>query len=105
MLTYSILYRADSGKIARPLPLRCFTVSHSKPQTEPAAGVEARSCGDFLIGLPGLERLRQVLAADNITLVCGSWSVNLAEGLQVADRVRAYGFFAENGALDPMFAE
>jgi hypothetical protein len=65
----------------------------------PAAGVEARSYDNFLIGLPRLERLRQALAANNITLVCGSWSVNLAEGLQVADEVRTYGFFAENGAL------
>jgi ADP-heptose:LPS heptosyltransferase len=55
--------------------------------------------GDFLIGLPALQRLRQVFPADHITLVCGSWNVPLANQLGVADEVHAYDFFPENGAL------
>jgi ADP-heptose:LPS heptosyltransferase len=54
--------------------------------------------GDFLIGLPALRRLREVFAADHITLVCGSWNADLARRLNVADDVRAYDFFPENGA-------
>jgi ADP-heptose:LPS heptosyltransferase len=55
--------------------------------------------GDFLIGLPALKRLREVFSSDHITLVCGSWNVELAEQLGVADEVRAYDFFPQNGAL------
>jgi ADP-heptose:LPS heptosyltransferase len=55
--------------------------------------------GDFLIGLPALQRLRQAFPADHITLVCGSWNAELARRLGVADEVRAYDFFPENGAL------
>ena len=55
--------------------------------------------GDFLIGLPALKRLRQAFPADHITLVCGSWNAELARRLGIADEVRAYDFFPENGAL------
>jgi ADP-heptose:LPS heptosyltransferase len=55
--------------------------------------------GDFLIGLPALKRLRQVFSADHITLICGSWNAELARRLGIADEVRAYDFFPENGAL------
>jgi ADP-heptose:LPS heptosyltransferase len=55
--------------------------------------------GDFLIGLPALKRLRQAFPADHITLVCGSWNAELARRLGVADDVRTYDFFPENGAL------
>jgi ADP-heptose:LPS heptosyltransferase len=55
--------------------------------------------GDFLIGLPALKRLRQAFPTDHITLVCGSWNAQLARRLGVADEVRTYDFFPENGAL------
>ena len=55
--------------------------------------------GDFLIGLPALKRLRQAFPADHITLVCGSWNTELAARLGIADEVRAYDFFPQNGAL------
>jgi ADP-heptose:LPS heptosyltransferase len=55
--------------------------------------------GDFLIGLPALKRLREAFPGDHITLVCGSWNAELARRLGVADEVRAYDFFPENGAL------
>ena len=55
--------------------------------------------GDFLIGFPALKRLREAFPADHITLVCGSWNVNLAKKLRIADEVHAYDFFPENGAL------
>jgi ADP-heptose:LPS heptosyltransferase len=55
--------------------------------------------GDFLIGLPALRRLRQLFSAAHITLVCGSWNVELARRVGVADDVVAYDFFPENGSL------
>ncbi len=55
--------------------------------------------GDFLIGLPALKSLREGFPGDHITLVCGSWNAELARRLGVADEVRAYDFFPENGAL------
>jgi ADP-heptose:LPS heptosyltransferase len=55
--------------------------------------------GDFLIGLPALKRLRQAFPTDHVTLVCGSWNAELARRLGVADEVRTYDFFPENGAL------
>jgi hypothetical protein len=55
--------------------------------------------GDFLIGLPALQRLRKAFPGDYLTLVCGSWNAELARRLGVADEVRAYDFFPENGAL------
>src|SRR5215469_5703344 len=55
--------------------------------------------GDFLIGLPAMRRLREAFAGDHITLLCGSWNVELARRLGIADEVRTYNFFPENGAL------
>lgn len=55
--------------------------------------------GDFLIGLPALKKLRKIFPSDHITLVCGSWNVELARRVAVADEVRAYDFFPENGAM------
>src|SRR5215471_639363 len=55
--------------------------------------------GDFLIGLPALKKLRETFAADHITLVCGSWNVELARRLGLADEVRTYDFFPENAAF------
>jgi hypothetical protein len=52
--------------------------------------------GDFLIGFPALKRLREAFPADHITLVCGSWNVNLAKESRIADEVHAYDFFPEN---------
>src|SRR5262252_3266228 len=45
--------------------------------------------GDFVIGLPALKRLREGFASDHITLVCGSWNVEFARRVDVADEVRA----------------
>ena len=52
--------------------------------------------GDFLIGLPALEKLRATFADDHITLVCGSWNAATARDLAVADEIRTYDYFPEN---------
>lgn len=55
--------------------------------------------GDFLIGVPALTKLRRAFGGDRITLLCGSWNVELARRLDIANEVRAYDFFPENGAF------
>jgi len=51
--------------------------------------------GDFLIGLPALERLRAAFPNAHLTLVCGSWNIATARDLGAADELRAYDFFPE----------
>jgi ADP-heptose:LPS heptosyltransferase len=52
--------------------------------------------GDFLIGLPALERLRTVFPNDHITLICGSWNADTARRLGITNDIRAYDYFPEN---------
>src|SRR6266496_52261 len=52
--------------------------------------------GDFLIGLPALEKLRAIFPNCHITLICGSWNMVTASDLGVADEIRAYDYFSEN---------
>jgi ADP-heptose:LPS heptosyltransferase len=52
--------------------------------------------GDFLIGLPALEKLRTTFPDGHFTLVCGSWNSATARDLGVADEVRTYDYFPEN---------
>jgi ADP-heptose:LPS heptosyltransferase len=52
--------------------------------------------GDFLIGLPALEKLRATFPDGHITLVCGSWNTATARDLGVADEIRTYDYFPEN---------
>jgi ADP-heptose:LPS heptosyltransferase len=52
--------------------------------------------GDFLIGLPALEKLRATFPDSHITLVCGSWNTTIARDLGVADEIRTYDYFPEN---------
>jgi ADP-heptose:LPS heptosyltransferase len=52
--------------------------------------------GDFLIGLPALEKLRATFPDGHITLVCGSWNTTTVRDLGVADEIRTYDYFPEN---------
>jgi len=52
--------------------------------------------GDFLIGLPALEKLRATFPDGHITLVCGSWNATTAQDLGVTDEIRTYDYFPEN---------
>ncbi|HKX10008.1 MAG TPA: glycosyltransferase family 9 protein [Stellaceae bacterium] len=48
--------------------------------------------GDFILGLPALEKLRAEFPHDEITLVCGSWNKVLAEDIGIFDHVVACDF-------------
>jgi SAM-dependent methyltransferase len=52
--------------------------------------------GDFLMSMPALERLRSVFREAEITLVVGSWNVDFARALGVADHVVAFDAFPRN---------
>jgi hypothetical protein len=49
--------------------------------------------GDFLIGLPALEKLRATFPDGHIVLVCGSWNEVTARDVGVADEIRTYDYF------------
>lgn len=52
--------------------------------------------GDFIIGLPALERLRAAFPADHITLVCGGWNESFARQTRLADEIIRFDFYPEN---------
>ena len=54
--------------------------------------------GDFFIALPALEKLRRAFRGDHITLLCGPWISDFARAAGIADEVRTYRFFPEDGS-------
>lgn len=52
--------------------------------------------GDFLIGLPALEKLRTTFPEAHIVLICGSWNEVTARDVGIADEIRTYDYFPEN---------
>lgn len=58
--------------------------------------------GDFIMGLPGLERLRKAFPSAHITLVVGSWNAELAENAGVADEVLVFDAYPRNSNEAPV---
>ena len=54
--------------------------------------------GDFIMGVAALERARALFQGAEITLVVGSWNVELAQGLGIADHVVAFDVFPRNSS-------
>lgn len=54
--------------------------------------------GDFVIGLPALERARDLFRDAHITLVVGSWNLAMAQSLDLADEVLCFDAFPRNSA-------
>ncbi|RYF19327.1 MAG: methyltransferase domain-containing protein, partial [Oxalobacteraceae bacterium] len=52
--------------------------------------------GDFIIGLPSLQRLREVFSTGRITLVVGSWNKTAALASGLVDAVVTYDYFPQN---------
>ena len=52
--------------------------------------------GDFLMSIPALERLRSAFGQAEITLVVGSWNLDFARSLGVADHVIGFDAFPRN---------
>lgn len=53
--------------------------------------------GDLGTAVSALRRLRTLFPDARITLVCGTWNLAQARGLQIADEVVAFDFFSEDG--------
>jgi len=54
--------------------------------------------GDFIMGLPALEKARTVFADAEITLVVGNWNVAMARDLGLFDHVIAFDAFPRNSS-------
>lgn len=54
--------------------------------------------GDFILGLPALERVRALFPQAHITLVVGSWNVELARSTALADEVLNFDAFPRNSS-------
>jgi len=52
--------------------------------------------GDFLIGIPALEQLREIFPNSHITLICGPWNLTTAQRLGVANAIGTFDYFPEN---------
>ena len=56
--------------------------------------------GDFIMGLPAMERLRAHFPHALLTLVCGAWNMAAARGLGLFDRLVAFDAFPADGQHD-----
>ena len=54
--------------------------------------------GDFIMGLGALERARRVFHDAEITLVVGSWNMEIARDLALADKIVAFDIFPRNSS-------
>lgn len=54
--------------------------------------------GDFVMGLPALDALRAAFPSSEITLVVGSWNLDLAEAAGVADKLVVFDVFPRNSS-------
>jgi hypothetical protein len=54
--------------------------------------------GDFVMGLPALERARSLFSDAQITLVVGSWNLDLARRMEIADTIISFDAFPRNSA-------
>lgn len=58
--------------------------------------------GDFIMGIPALERLRAAFPDAEITLVVGSWNEALAHSLGIADHVLSFDAYPRNTSEEPV---
>lgn len=54
--------------------------------------------GDFVMGLPALDRVRSLFPDAHITLVVGSWNLDMAKSLSLADQILCFDAFPRNSA-------
>jgi hypothetical protein len=54
--------------------------------------------GDFIMGIPALEKARSSFADAELTLVVGSWNVEMARALGIADHVLSFDVFPVNSS-------
>lgn len=94
--------------VVRPAPVDLFEPDHTR--IEAAAPVPVQRIlalkldhlGDFIMGIPAIERLRTAFPAAEITLVVASWNEGLARSLGVADHVLLFDAFPRHSGEEPV---
>ena len=89
---------------ARPAPVDLFEPEYTRveaPTLAPAKRILALKLdhlGDFVMGIPALERLRAAFPAAEITLVVASWNEGLAREIGIADRLITFDAYPRNSS-------
>jgi hypothetical protein len=79
-------------------PPRTRVEVEARPRLSRVLLLKLDHMGDFIMGLPALERARALFADAEITLVVGSWNLDMARSLGLADRVVAFDVFPRNSS-------
>ena len=93
---------------ARPAPVDLFEPDRIRVDVQASAPAEhilalkLDHLGDFVLGIPALERLRAAFPAADITLVVGSWNEALARSLGIADHVLVFDAYPRNSLEEPV---
>ena len=92
------------GRVVADAPPFAFEPPRTRVEVERRGGVERLlllkldHLGDFIMALPALERARRYFPDASIDLMVGSWNVDLARDLYLADRVIGFDAFARNSS-------
>ena len=79
-------------------PSRTRVETESLPDIRRVLLLKLDHLGDFIMGLGALERARRIFCDAEITLVVGSWNVQMARELGLADRIVAFDIFPRNSS-------
>ncbi len=86
--------------MAEPIDAPALVIAEDAPSLRPPRRrilvLKLDHLGDFIIGLPALERLRSAFPLDHITLACGSWNEAMARATGLADQIVVCNVFPEN---------
>ena len=79
-------------------PARTRVEIETRPSRSRILILKPDHLGDFIMGISALERARALFRDAEITLVVGSWNVDMARSLGVADRIIAFDVFPRNSS-------
>ena len=88
--------RPAPGFAFEPVRTRAEMLAH--PTIERILALKLDRIGDFIRGVPALERLRATFPTAHLILVVGSWNETLARDLGIADDVLVFDASASNSA-------
>ena len=97
--SWSLSERTKAAEPAPPLafePLRTRVERDAGLPSSRILILKLDHLGDFIMGIPALEKARAAFPHAEITLVIGSWNREMAQGLSVADRIMTFDGFPRN---------
>ena len=92
------------GRVVADAPPFAFEPPHTRMEVARRGGIERLllmkldHLGDFIMAVPALERARRYFPDASIDLMVGSWNVDLASDLGLADRVIGFDAFPRNSS-------